>query len=294
MTNTSALPLVADDVPANQSLLRRALRSPATRTGLIMMGLIVLIAFIGPLLAPYSPSEILGRPFTAPSSTSLLGTDSLGRDVLSRFLWGGRSLITMTILAAVIGIALGTAVGVSAAYFGRRTDMVLMRLSDVLLAFPTIVLALLLISMLGPNEVLLVIIVAISHVAGTARVMRGAALSVVDREYVLWSRTIGLPSWRIIGGQILPSITSPLMVEFGLRLMWSVGALASLSFLGYGIQPPASDWGLMVNENRNGLSVQVLTVIAPITAIAIFTIGGNLFAEGIARVVARTEGKSSR
>lgn len=273
-------------------LTRRILTSPRTRLGLILMVVVAAIALIGPLVAPYTPSQIIGAPFAAPSGDAVLGTDYLGHDVLSRFLWGGRSLLLMSVSAALLGVAIGTLIGLATAYFGGWADVLSMRAMDVLLAFPTVVFVLLFVAMFGSSEYLLVLVVAIAHVPGVARVVRGSALSVVRKEYVAWARSVGVPSWRILTGEILPNITSPLMVEIGLRLMWSVGALASLSFLGYGIQPPASDWGLMINENRNGLNVQVFSVLAPILAIAVFTIGGNLFAEGVARIIGRTEGRS--
>lgn len=282
--------------PARTSfgLVRRILTSRAVRGGLIMMIAVAAVALIGPFVAPHGVSEILGSPYAAPSGEAWLGTDNLGRDVLSRVLFGGRSLIVMSLLAAVIGTAVGAILGVTAAYAGGVVDTVLMRIADVLLAFPAVVLALLVVSMLGSSEALLVALVATAHVASVARVMRGAALPVANRDFVRWSQSIGLPARRIIFGDVFPNVASPLMVEFGLRLMWSVGALASLSFLGYGVQPPAADWGLMVNENRNGLSVQPLTVIVPIVGIALFTVGGNLFAEGVARVMGRTDAEATR
>lgn len=277
-----------------RTTLSRVLRSPRTRTGLLLIASIVLIALLGPLVAPHGPSAIVGTPFETPSGGLLLGTDYLGRDVLSRFLWGGRSLIVMSLCAALAGVTIGAMLGLFAAYTGSWADLLVMRGMDVLLAFPTVIFALLFISMLGTSELLLVTVVAVAQIPGTARVVRGAAKAAVNQEYVLWARGVGLSTPRILGGEILPIIVSPLMVELGLRLMWTVGALSALSFLGYGIQPPAPDWGLMINENRNGLSVQPMAVLPPIVAIAMFTIGGNLFAEGVARVVGRTDRKAAR
>ncbi|MEW1823144.1 ABC transporter permease [Arthrobacter sp. NPDC080031] len=284
------------DVPSrrhSRNLAVRVLRSPRTRIGMIMMGIVIAVAVVGPWFAPHDPTAIIRAPFAPPGGETPLGTDYLGHDVLSRFLFGGRNLIVMSICAALIGTALGAAVGLFAAYTGSWGDMITMRIMDVFLSFPTVIFALLFISMFGTSEVLLVSVVAIAHVPSAARVIRGSALGIVRSEYVLWARSVGLPTRKIVMGEILPNVVSPLMVEVGLRLMWSVGTFAALSFLGYGVQPPASDWGLMINQNRSGLSVQAMSVIPPILAIAVFTIGGNLFAEGVARVVGRTEERSA-
>lgn len=257
-----------------------------------MLVAMVLFALFGPLLAPHSPTALVGRPFQPPGMGLLFGTDQVGRDVWSRVLHGGLNLAWMSTTAAIVGVALGAAAGLSGAYFGGAREVVLMRVMDGLLAFPPVVFALLFVSMLGPSPWLLVLLVAIGHVPGVARVVRGAAMPVLAQEYVQWSHAVGLPARHILGRQVLPNITSPLMVELGLRVMWSVGLLAALSYIGYGIQPPTPDWGLMVSENRNALSVQPVVVLIPIVCIALFTIGANLFSEGLARIVARTEGSN--
>lgn len=298
MTSTAQRPPRTTLVPTTPQRrmtgdLTRVMRNRQTILGIILLGLTTAFALIGPLVAPYSPTSIVTTPFAAPSSDYLLGGDALGRDAWSRVLFGGRELIAQAFAATVIGVSLGAILGLTAAYVKGALDVVLMRLSDVLLAFPTIVLALLFVSMLGASPWLLVSIVALSHVPSVARVIRGAALQIVDGEHILWARAVGIPGWRIVAREVAPLVTSPLMVEFGLRLMWSVGALASLSFLGYGTQPPAADWGLMVSENRNALTFQPFPVLIPIVLIALFTIGGNMIAEGVARALGRTEGVRS-
>ncbi|MFI0412259.1 ABC transporter permease [Actinomadura sp. 3N508] len=277
--------------PAN--LTRRVLTSRQTRLGLIMLLTMIAFAVVGPFLAPHSPTAVLAKPYAPPGDGLLLGADSLGRDIVSRILSGGANLTWMAIVATSGGVILGTAIGLVAAFAGGVVDTLLMRLVDVLLTFPTIIMAILFISMLGPNRVILVVLVAIGLTPGMARVMRGAARPVMRREHVMWARTVGLSSRHILMREVLPSVTSPLMVEIGLRLMWSVVGLASLSFLGFGVQPPASDWGLMVSENKDGLAIQPLAVVIPAACVALFTIGGNLFAEGAARVIGRTEGARS-
>ncbi|RKS78965.1 peptide/nickel transport system permease protein [Actinomadura pelletieri DSM 43383] len=276
-----------------QNLTRRVLTSRQTRVGLIMLVTMILFAIIGPFLTPHSPTAVIAKPYAPPGDGLLLGADSLGRDIVSRILSGGINLTWMGLAATAGGVILGTAIGLVAAFAGGIVDTLLMRVVDVLLTFPTIIMAILFISMVGPSRWILVVLVAIGLTPGMARVMRGAARPVMRREHVMWARTIGLSSRHILMREVLPSVTSPLMVEIGLRLMWSVVGLASLSFLGFGVQPPDADWGLMVSENKDGLAIQPLAVLIPAACVALFTIGGNLFAEGAARVIGRTEGARS-
>ncbi len=274
--------------------IARFWRSGQLRLGVLFLVVASLVALIGPFVTPYDPSVSIGLPYAPPGDGALLGTDMLGRDVLSRVLAGGSNIIWMAPVAALVSTGLGAAVGLAAAYFGGAVDTVLMRLMDFVLAFPSLVFTLLFVSIIGPQPWLLVVLVAIALLPGVARVVRGTAQPVVGREYVQWAKTVGMPSGRILRQEILPNITSPLFVELGIRLMISINLLASLSFIGYGIQPPTPDWGLMVSENRTGLSTQAFSVLAPIVLIVLFTVGGNLISEGAARVMARTEGRDSR
>jgi peptide/nickel transport system permease protein len=275
---------------ASGSTLARVLRARQVRVGLGLMATMIAVALAGPLFAPHDPNEPVGMPYSAPGGGFPFGTDQLGRDVLSRVLAGGQHLAWMAPLAALASVFCGAVVGVVAAYRGGKTDIVLMRLMDVLLAFPALVFTLLFVSVVGPKPWLLVLLVVIGSTPGVARVLRGAALPLREREHVLWAVAVGLPARRILLREYLPNIWSPLMVEFGMRLMWSIGILASMSFIGYGIQPPDADWGLMVSENRTGMYTQPWAVLAPTVMIVLFTVGGNLIAEGSGRVVARTEG----
>lgn len=276
--------------PRSNSLWRRLWHSGQVRAGVILLAVMLAFAMIGPLLAPFDPTKTIGAPYAPPGNGSLLGTDYLGRDVLSRVLNGGLQLAWMAPTCAVLSVAIGAGAGVIAAYYGGITDVIIMRIMDVLLAFPVILLTLLFVSIIGPTPWLLVTLVTIGLAPSVSRTIRGAALPLRDREFVRWSRSVGVPTGQVILRELVPNLFSPLMVEFGMRLMWSVGILASLSFIGYGIQPPASDWGLMVSENRNGISTQPLAVIVPIICIVLFTVSGNLIAEGAARVFGRTDG----
>jgi peptide/nickel transport system permease protein len=270
-------------------LLRRAWRLGRTRIGVVLVLLLVGTALIGPLFAPHDPTAFAGAPNASPSSNALLGTDNLGRDVLSRFLWGGRSILGLSVAATAIGLALGLAIGLTAAYARSILDDVLMRAMDVILAFPSIVLALVAVSTVGPKLWLIVLVVGLTTMPRVARVTRGASLEIVERDYVHAAQAMGEPRGKILVGEILPNITSPLLVEASLRLTYAIGLIAGLSFLGFGRQPPAADWGLMINENRQGLTVQPWGVVMPVIAIALLTIGTSLIGDGIARAAAGIE-----
>jgi peptide/nickel transport system permease protein len=264
-------------------LLRRAWGQARTKIGVLLVALLVGVALLGPFFAPHSPSAFAAIPFAHPSSAVPLGADNLGRDVLSRFLWGGRSILGLSVLATALGLALGVSVGLVAAYTRSILDDVLMRAMDVILAFPSIVLALVVIAMIGPKLWLLVLVVGLTTMPRVARVTRGASLEIVERDFVQAAEVLGESRTRILGGEILPSITSPLMVEASLRLTYSIGLIASLSFLGFGLQPPAADWGLMINENRQALTIQPWGAVMPVIAIALLTIGTSLIGDGLSR-----------
>ncbi len=270
-------------------LLRRSLRQRRTQIGVALVFLLVGTAVIGPLFAPHAPAAFAGAPYAHPSSGALLGTDNLGRDVLSRFLWGGRSILGLSAAATAIGLLLGVSIGLLAAYSRGLLDDILMRGMDVILAFPSIVLALVAVATVGPKLWLLVLVVGLTTTPRVARVTRGASLEIVERDYVHAAQAMGEPRSRILVGEILPNITSTLLVEASLRLTYSIGLIAGLSFLGFGLQPPNADWGLMINENRQGLTVQPWGVVMPVIAIALLTIGTSLIGDGVARASAGIE-----
>jgi peptide/nickel transport system permease protein len=265
------------------AILRNASRLARTRVGLGIVALIVAIAVFGPLVAPHSPTEFVAAPNSGPSSKAVFGADALGRDVFSRFLHGGLTVLWMSVAAALIGVVLGVCVGLVAAYARNWLDDVLMRANDVVLAFPQIVLVLLVVTAGGQKLWLIVLAVGITHAPRVARVMRGAGQEVVERDFVKAAEAVGEKRGRIVFGEVLPNVTSPLLVEIGLRMTYSIGLIAGLSFLGFGLQPPTADWGLMINENRLSLTVQPWSVVLPILAIGLLTVGTNLITDGIAR-----------
>jgi len=266
------------------ALLRATMRQWRSR-----IGLMTVVALAGPLIAPHAPTQFVTAPNSPPSSQALFGGDVLGRDVWSRFLYGGRSVLGMAVAATIIGVGLGLVVGLTAAYLKGAVDEILMRIADVFMAFPQIVLALLLVAAFGPSVPLIILIVGISHAPRVARVMRGAGLQVVERDFIKSAEAVGEPRRRIIFGELLPNVTSPLLVEVGLRLTYSIGLIAALNFIGDGIQPPTADWGVMINENRLAVAFQPWGVVLPVAAIALLTIGTNLLTDGFARAMLGVE-----
>jgi peptide/nickel transport system permease protein len=264
-------------------ILRSALRLTRTRIGVGIVALIVAIAVFGPLVAPHSPTEFVAPPNSGPSGTAVFGADALGRDVFSRFLHGGLTVLWLSAAATLLGVVVGVIVGLVAAYARNWLDDVLMRANDVVLAFPQIVLVLLAVSAIGPKLWLIVVTVGITHAPRVARVMRGAGQEVVERDFIKAAEAVGEKRSRIVFGELLPNVTSPLLVELGLRMTYSIGLVAAVSFLGFGLQPPTADWGLMINENRLSITIQPWAVLLPILAIGLLTVGTNLITDGIAR-----------
>lgn len=265
---------------------RRRRLVPASLSGRIALAVVVLmiaIAFLGPLLAPHSPTADLGAPFATPSSAFPLGTDYVGEDILSRVLSGGRSVILIGGIATILGYIVGGLVGLVAGYRRDWSDPVLMRAMDVLLAFPPIIFLLLLAAGFGNSEVALVAGIAIIHVPGVARIVRTAALEVSVRGYVEAAVARGDKVRVILRREILPNIWGPIIADGGPRFTVSILLVAAVNFLGLGIAPPTADWALMISENREGLTINPLAVLVPALMIAILTVSLNVLADAIAR-----------
>lgn len=265
-------------------IVLRAASVPKGRVGLALLGFVVAVAVIGPFVAPHSSTATIVSPFAAPSAQAPLGGDQLGRDVLSRVLDGGWVLLVMAAVATILGTGLGAACGIAAAYLRGFWDGAIMRTVDVILAFPQLVFALLLVSIVGPKVWLIVLAVGFSHAPQVARVMRSAALDVSERDFVKANEVLGVKRRKIMTKEILPNLVSPLMVESGLRVTYSIVIIAGLSFLGFGQAPPAANWGVMINENRAGLQLNPWAVVIPAVLIALLTIGTNTFTDAVARV----------
>jgi peptide/nickel transport system permease protein len=257
------------------------------RLGLLLTLIILLLALLGPWFAPYPAQEMVAARYSGPQSAAWLGADYLGQDVLSRVLHGGLSIVWMSVASSLLGLGIGIAFGLVAGFFKNRTDQVIIWIADIFLAFPHLILVLLVVSMLGRDKWLIAITVAIAFVPGVIRLTRSLTLSVSKHEYIEVAEMMGYPHHQILLREILPNILTPLLIHLGTMLSWSVALLSGLSFLGYGVAPPEADWGLMVNENKGGLQIQPFSILVPIVLIAVFALGANLLAEGLGRRFSR-------
>jgi len=257
------------------------------RTGLAITLAVLLVALAGPWLAPHAPTAFVGPVYGAPTFDAPLGFDALGRDVLSRVLSGGWSVVWMSAAAAALALLAGAALGLFAGYRRGWPDLAINWVSDTLLAFPNLILVLLVVAMLGRDPALIVLTTAIAFVPGVVRLARGMTLAVASQEFVEAAVLMGFSRRRILLREILPNVLTPLLIHLGTMLSWSVAILSSLSFLGYGVAPPTADWGLMINENRAGLQAQPWAVLAPVLLVALFALGANLLAEGLGRAGVR-------
>jgi len=263
------------------SFFRKALKQKRFTFGFVVTLLIVAFAILAPFVSPYGENETAGPPY---SKDGIFGTDYLGQDVLSRLMHGGQGILLISVLATALGMVVGVLIGVVAAYSGGWWDEVIMRLNDVLLAFPQILLALVVLTALqNPAPWVIVLLVGASHAPRVARVARGVALGIVSRDFVVAAEALGEKRSRVILAEVLPNMTGPLLAEAGLRLTYSIGLVAALGFLGFAADPGAANWGQMMNENRLGLPTQPWAVVAPVLMIAIFTIATNLMADGLAQ-----------
>jgi peptide/nickel transport system permease protein len=266
----------------------RFLRNPSGAIGFGIVAFVVLVALFGPYAEPHSTTAPIGAPLTGPSGNALLGTDFLGRDVLSRLLDGGRSVIGLAAAATVLAYLVGLAIGLVAGYSRSIADPLLMRTVDVMLAFPPLLFLLVLIAGAGSSVGVLVIGVAAIQAPGISRIVRTATLEVSVRGYVEAAIARGERPFAVIRREVMPNILAPVLVDAGLRFTFSILIIASVNFLGLGLQPPSSDWARMIGENRQFISVNYLAVVAPAGMIALLTIGVNLAGDAIARSLGRS------
>lgn len=266
--------------------LRTIAQTPSAAVGLSVVLFWVFCALFWPLVVPYDPDTQNATALLAlPSSAHLFGADHLGRDVLSRVLAGSREVLLLAPAATLIGLIGGIAVGLSAAYYGGWFDEIVMRVMDAIMAFPFIILALLILSMMGPSAQNVIVVIGVGYIPLTGRVVRAAALSVRDLDYVAAARLRGARGVNIMLTEILPNITGPIVVEATVRIGYAIFAIASLSFLGLGVPPPSANWGAMINETRLYLTINPTIVLAPTLAIASLVVAINLVADCLRRAV---------
>jgi len=256
----------------------------STKIGLFLVGLTVLVALLAPVLAPYDPVATDAKNALAGISWHHpLGTDQYGRDVLSRTLLGGRFALLISFLATTSAVIVGTAVGTIAAFYGRWVDGAITRVVDSILAVPAVLALLLIVSVFGNSVPVLVLAISVVYVPAVALVVRGATRPVLTSDYVRAARARGEGPVAIIRREVLPNILDTILVEFAMRASWVVLLVSTLSFLGFGVNPPTPDWGLMIQENRTALTVAPSGTVCPIIALAALVIGLNLAADGLGK-----------
>lgn len=242
----------------------------------------ILVALLAPLLAPHDPYQIdLPNKLKLPSAEHWMGTDDKGRDVLSRIIFGTRLSLAVGFVAVFIGAFFGVILGLLSGYYGKWVDTIIMRIIDVLLAFPGILLALAIVSALGPSLINVMIAVGVFSIPMFARIVRGSTLAVKKLEYIDAIRSLGASDLRIIFVHIFPNILSPIIVQASLRLATAILSAAGLSFLGLGAQPPLPEWGAMLSNGRDFLFTAPYLAMFPGIAISTLVLGFNVFGDGL-------------
>jgi len=265
---------------------KKALKSPQLVVGCAIVLFFAILAVFAPLIAPYDPLEIsIVNRFQGFSTAHLLGTDNLGRDILSRLIFGARVSLMVGVTATVMGGTVGVVIGIVSGYYGGKTDSLLMRLMDMMLAFPGLLLALGIVAALGRSTFNVIIAIAVFAVPSFARVVRGSTLSVAKLEYIDAIRALGAGDLRIIFLHILPNILSPIIVQASLNVGTAITGAAGLAFLGVGTPPPTPDWGIMLSQGRESMHLYPRLVILPGIVIFMLVIGINLFGNGLRDVM---------
>ena len=285
----AAAPAAGDERAAQRERLRLLIRSKTFLAGVVIVGMFVIFAIFGETLAPDDPfaTDPLDD-LAAPSGEHLFGTDRVGRDVLSRVIVGARDILIVAPAATLLGTVLGTALGLVTGYFRGPVDDILSRFIDAFLALPTVIIGLLAIVALGTSKLTVIIVIGLVFAPIIARTVRAAVLQEREMEYVAAAQLRNERTPYILFAEILPNVMGPVMVEFTVRLGYAIFTVATLSFLGFGIQPPAPDWGLQVFEHYGLISGGYWwPVLFPALAIVILVVGVNLIADGIAKAFER-------
>ncbi|HEX7127850.1 MAG TPA: nickel transporter permease [Thermodesulfobacteriota bacterium] len=261
---------------------RRLQRNRAAIVGLAVIGLLLVIGLLAPVVAPYSYYDTsLGNRIQPPSAAHWLGTDDLGRDVLSRIVYGARISLLIGVLSVGISLAIGLPLGAVAGYAGGLVDSVIMRVMDVMLAFPSFLLAVMIAGILGPSLANAMIAIGVVQVPRYVRILRASVLSVKAEPFVEAASALGAPSGRILVRHVVPNCLAPLIVQSTLGVASAILEAAGLSFLGLGAQPPSPEWGAMLASGRNLLQVAPWVVTYPGIAILVAVLGFNLFGDGL-------------
>lgn len=267
-----------------RKLISDILRSRSATIGVGIVLFWVFVAVTAPLISPYDPTELVGKRLQLPSPEHWLGTDHLGRDVLSRVIWGSRTVLLLAPVSVFLGILIGAPLGLASGYLGGMLDTLIMRVGDILLSFPTLLIYILIIATFGSSAIIVVISVAIGVVPTITRIVRSLVMDERTRDYVSAARLRGEKLWYILGREILPNASGPIIVDTCIRVGYAVMAIGALGFLGLGIPPPTPDWGGMINEGRDTIFLSPWPVLAPAVALSSLVIGLNMIADGIREI----------
>ena len=257
------------------------LDSKTAAVGFAICILWIVLSVLAPVLSPYLPNAITGKINELPSQAHLLGTDNLGRDLLSRLLYGSQPILLLSPLSVLCASLLGITLGLISGYFGGVLDDILMRLLDAVMAFPTLLLYMIIIAAVGPSSLNVVLAITVGGFPGVARLVRSLVLDVRNREYVLAARLRGESPFYIMFREILPNCLGPVIIDACLRVGYAAFAIGTLGFLGLGLPPPDPDWGRMVAEGRIWIITAPWIVLFPALAISSLVVGLNLFADGV-------------
>ncbi|MGI9252347.1 MAG: ABC transporter permease [Thermomicrobiales bacterium] len=264
----------------------RMRRNKLVMVGGAIVAIVVLAAIFAPLLAPHSPfKQYTTDQLVGPSRTYPLGTDELGRDVFSRVLYGARISIQVAVISLVIGLGIGGVLGLVAAYKGGLWDLVIMRFADILFAFPSLLLAIAILAVLGPSLANVMVAIGIIFIPIFIRVTRASGMVIAQEQYVEASRASGAGPWRVMLQHVLPNAMAPLLVQTTLAISYAILAEAGLSFLGLGAQPPEPSWGSMLSAGRGFMTFAPWTAVAPGTAIFVAVLGLNILGDGLRDVL---------
>lgn len=261
--------------------------------GLFIVGFFVFLALFAPWLAPYSQAETVGDTWAPASSAFWMGTDQIGRDMMSRIIYGARMTIGIALATTILSFLIGTTLGLLASTGGNVIDQIMSRIVDVMLSIPLLVFALIILSMFGSSIPTLIITIAILDSTRVFRLARAVSMNIAVLEYVEAAKLRGEGLWWVMTKEVLPNVLPPMISEFGLRFCFNFLFVAGLSFLGLGIQPPFADWGGMVRENGKAISFGLAAPLYPAAMIALMTIGVNLIVDWILSINARPSGASA-
>jgi peptide/nickel transport system permease protein len=275
--------------------LQNSLRNPplSAKIGMVVVLFFIICAVFAPVIAPYGEAESVGKTWIGPSGEFWLGTDNIGRDMLSRIIYGARMTLGVAAACTLLSFIIGVTMGLLAAVAGKTVDQVLSRFIDLMLSIPILVFALMILSMLGSSLLTLIITIGVLDSFRVFRLARSIAVNIVVTEFVEVARLRGEGLWWIMRREVLPNALPPMIAEFGLRFCFNFLFVAGLSFLGLGIQPPFADWGGMVRENGRSIAFGIPAPLWPALAIALTTISVNMIVDWILSINARPSGASA-